>query len=74
VFLTYVVGRLAPFHRTEEPAKKFAPVTVRVKAGPPTMVVSDEREVRVGAGFAVLGPWSCSVHTSRNGAVWFVPP
>ena len=35
VLLTNVVGRLPPFHRTIDVGRNPAPLTVRVKAGPP---------------------------------------
>jgi hypothetical protein len=48
---TYVVGRLAPFHRTTEPEMKLFPLTVNVNAGPPPMTTFGETLVVAGSGF-----------------------
>jgi len=50
VALTNVVVRLAPFHRTTAPLRKFVPFTVSVNAGPPAVAVLGDSDVRVGAG------------------------
>ena len=47
--LTKVVGKDTPFHSTAEPAVKPAPLTVRVKAGPPAGVADGLKPVIVGA-------------------------
>jgi hypothetical protein len=47
--LTYVVVRLAPFHRTTEPNVKFDPATVSTKPAPPAVAVAGEMELTVGA-------------------------
>jgi hypothetical protein len=54
VALTKVVGRVELFQRIDELAVKLAPLTVRVKAGPPTGVVEGLRPVMVGANGALM--------------------
>ena len=52
-WLTKVVVRLLPFHRTTEVIAKLLlfEVAVRVKAAPPAVTLVGEIELRVGAGF-----------------------
>src|SRR5262249_55356507 len=50
VALTNVVVRAGRFHRTTETLVNDEPFTVSVNAGPPTVVLGGERDVRVGAG------------------------
>ena len=54
VLLPNVVERSAPLHRTTDAAMKFVPVSVSVKAGPPTVALDGAIELNVGAGFAVI--------------------
>src|SRR5512134_2654879 len=57
---TNVVVRLAPFHRTTEPATKFVPFTVSVNAAPPAVAEVGERVDTVGTGLlAVIGNDTC---------------
>jgi len=51
VFEINVVVLTEPFHRTEEEALKFAPVSVSVKPLLPAIAEAGERTVRDGAGF-----------------------
>src|SRR5216684_4482281 len=48
------VGRSLPFHRTDEPVKKFEPFTVRVKAAPPVSARFAEIVVIAGMGLVML--------------------
>lgn len=50
VALTKVVVRAPAFHRTTEVVRKFVPVTVRLKAGPPAMAVEGDNPLSVGTG------------------------
>jgi hypothetical protein len=50
--LTTVVVRLAPFHCTAALETKFAPVTIRVKASPPAVVLAGASALSAGTGFA----------------------
>ena len=52
--LTNVVVRSVPFQRTTEPVTKFVPVTVSVKADPPTVALLGERELSPGTGLSRL--------------------
>jgi hypothetical protein len=49
-FETNCVGRLNALHTTTEPETKFAPVTVKVKPGPPRVALVGAIAVIVGAG------------------------
>jgi hypothetical protein len=51
---TNAVARAEPFHRTEEEALKFVPVTVSVKPLLPAVVDDGERDVTAGRGFVML--------------------
>ena len=51
VLLTNVVGRVEPFHCTTDDATKPVPVTVSVKAAPPTVALRGDIDVMAGAGF-----------------------
>ena len=53
VALTKLVGSAEPFHCTTVPATKFAPLTVRVNAGPPALTVAGLTEVIFGAAASV---------------------
>src|SRR5574341_2148948 len=63
VLLTKVVGRSTPFQRTVEPLTKLAPVTVRVKAGPPTMPEVGLRLEMTGTGTLTV---ICTVWLALN--------
>src|SRR5260370_3318888 len=52
--LTKVVFRLEPFTWTTDPLTKFVPLTVRVKAGPPTVVALGEILVSEGTGLLTV--------------------
>ena len=52
--LTKVVVKAVLLNDTVAPARKFVPVTVRVKAAPPDVTVDGERLVIVGAGGAIV--------------------
>ena len=54
VGLTYVVERSAPSQCTFEPATKPEPVSVRVKAAPPTGAFAGLRDARTGIGLAMV--------------------
>ena len=55
VLLTKVVVRLCPFpHCTLEVATKFVPVTFKVKAPPPAIVLEGVRVVAVGTGLLMV--------------------
>jgi hypothetical protein len=45
-----VVTRSEPFHRTFAPERKLFPVTVMVKAEPPTVATEGLRSLTVGGG------------------------
>jgi len=62
--LMKVVERGTPFHRTTEDEAKFAPVTVRVELGLPTMALLGESDVKTGAEVPEAGGVSSSDHTS----------
>lgn len=47
------VVRSEPFQRTTEPEIKPLPLTVRVKASPPTMLLEGDREVSAGTGLPI---------------------
>ena len=51
VLLTYVFGRLEPFHCTTELLTKPVPLTVSVNAGPPGVAEGGLSPVMVGTGF-----------------------
>jgi hypothetical protein len=51
---TNAVARAEPFHRTEEEALKFVPVTVSVKPLLPAVVDDGERDVTAGRGFVIV--------------------
>src|SRR5207245_1251786 len=51
---TYLVGRVAPFHRTTEPAIKFAPVTVSVNPEVPAIARFGLSDDVVGTGFVIV--------------------
>src|SRR6476661_5185452 len=53
VELTGVVGRSAPFQRTIEDVTKLLPLTVSVKAAPPTKAIAGEIVVTTGTGLSV---------------------
>ena len=44
-----MVGSAAPFHCTTESETKLLPITVRVKAGPPTLTAFGETDATAGA-------------------------
>jgi hypothetical protein len=50
VALTNVVVRVAVFQRTVAPLTKPVPLTVRVKAGPPTVALDGDSDASVGTG------------------------
>src|SRR2546426_12797181 len=52
--LTNVVVRSLPFQRTTDELMKLVPLTVRVKAAPPTIVLLGEIQLSVGAGLLML--------------------
>src|SRR2546426_9431293 len=52
--LTNVVVRSLPFQRTTDELMKLVPLTVRVKAAPPAIVLLGEIELSVGAGLLLL--------------------
>src|SRR5262249_13698960 len=54
VSLTTVVVRLAPFHCTAALATKFAPITIRMKAGPPAVMLAGASALSAGLGFGVF--------------------
>jgi hypothetical protein len=54
--LTTVVVRSAPCHCTAELGTKFDPVTIRVKAGPPAVVLAGASALSAGTGFGVGVP------------------
>jgi hypothetical protein len=54
VALTNVVVKATPFHCTTEPATKFVPAIVRVKAGPPAVAVVGEIKPEVGTGLSIV--------------------
>ena len=51
VLLPKVVVTAVPAQLTTVPETKFDPVTVRVKAAPPTVPLAGEMEVTLGSGF-----------------------
>jgi hypothetical protein len=53
VLLTNVVVRLAPFHRTTEPATKLLPVAVSVNPAPPAVRLLGASELSTGAGLGL---------------------
>jgi hypothetical protein len=53
------VLKAVPFDWTALPCTKFVPVSVRVKAAPPSMREAGESEVRAGAGS--VGPVAVTV-------------
>src|SRR5204863_9190581 len=61
VALTNVVVRAAPLQRTLEPLTKLLPVTVRVKAAPPTLALEGESDVSVGAGLFTVNVCAADV-------------
>jgi len=50
VALMNVVGRLVPFHRTNEQGKKLLPVTLSVRAAVPAVALAGEKELTAGTG------------------------
>ena len=77
VALTKVVGRSVPFQRTVEPATKFEPLTLRLKAALPAAVLAGVSEANAGTGlFAggggggvpVPGPKTSNSATEMNAA------
>lgn len=56
--VTNEVDRVLPFHSTKSPETKFDPVTVRLNAAPPAVVVVGEMELKIGEGVEpdVLAP------------------
>src|SRR5215510_12195498 len=48
--LTYVVGRLLPFHRTIDAVANREPDTVSEKPAPPTMAAAGDNDAMSGAG------------------------
>ena len=54
VALTKVVVRLLPFHCTTEAGTKLAPVTVSVKAGPPSWTLLGASDESEGTGLTAL--------------------
>src|SRR5207247_9886627 len=54
VALTKVVVLAEPFHRTVAPLTKFVPVTVRVNAAPPEVVLDGLRLVMAGTGLLTV--------------------
>ena len=54
VLLTKVVVRAEPFHCTTEVETKFVPVTVRVNAVPPAVMLLGESDVSVGTGLLIV--------------------
>src|SRR6267143_5615650 len=61
VALTNVVVRPAPFHCTLAPLTKLLPVTVRVKAAPPTVALGGESDVTVGPGLVIVNVCAAEV-------------
>src|SRR6266566_697273 len=56
VLLTSVVVATAlPFHRTVDAGTKFVPTTLRVKPGPPRVLLFGDRAAMVGAGLVADG-------------------
>jgi hypothetical protein len=51
--LTYVVGTVALFHSTTEVAMKLLPLTVSVKAAPPTVALVGDSDVATGTGLTL---------------------
>src|SRR6266478_9867995 len=51
VLFTNVVARSLAFQRTTEPATKFMPFTIRVKAAPPAVALFGERNAIWGTEF-----------------------
>jgi hypothetical protein len=51
--LTKVVVSAVPFHLTTEPATKPLPLTVRVKAAPPTEALVGRSEAIAGTGLLI---------------------
>src|SRR5450432_67557 len=54
VLLTKVVGRAEPFHCTTEVETNFVPVTVRVNAESPAVMLLGESDVSVGTGLLIV--------------------
>lgn len=61
VLLTNVAAREVLFQMTCEPTKKFDPVNVRLRAGPPATALAGEIEVSTGAGLLVPEGWIVNV-------------
>ena len=60
---------LAPFHFTAEPATKFLPFTVRVKADCPAIFHLGEMKVVMGLGLLTVTVWALEVPPPGAGLV-----
>src|SRR5258708_39869939 len=67
VLLTNVVDRGAPLKFAKAPLTKFKPLTVRVKAGPPTTTLDGLRDEIVGGGRKTLKGMSVELPPPGDG-------